>query len=235
MKEFIKIESSFWWSTISKETADTRILFQAMIQLADKDGIVLGSPAVLAKFATLDELDVVAGLDRLMSPDPDSTSPKYEGRRVLELDKNVWRVVNYKKYIKPASERSAYQRELMRKRRAEEQKSTKPGAKVSQRREEKRRGDESKKKTTNPRLPGLKKQKQFDYPDDFEEFWKLYPRKPEKMAAYVEWQNTEEVRPPQKELLAIIADQARQWRNQGTEPGKIIYARRWLERRRWET
>lgn len=233
MKEFIKVYETFWRGTLKREDLHVRILFLAMIQLCRNGGVLKESPANLADYAGM-SIDLAQdALIKLQQPDPDSRTQTEDGRRVVHLGENHWKVVNYELYIKPSSDRSEYWRHHKRKSKDNVEIHKQSGLPLEETREDQKRVDT--KKTTNPRLPGLKKQKQFDYPDDFEEFWKIYPRKPEKMAAYVEWQNTSDVRPPQKELLAIIADQVRQWRNQGTASEKIIYARRWLERRRWET
>ena len=72
------------------------------------------------------------------------------------------------------------------------------------------------------------------YPKDFLEFWKVYPRKEGKRAAYMVWKRLKKEMPPLKELLSVIEKQKEsdQWRQNG---GKFIpHPRTWLNQGRWE-
>jgi hypothetical protein len=80
-----------------------------MLALAGKDGEVLGSVPGLARLAgiTLDEAQ--ASLNELLSPDPHSRTPDYEGRRIAAID-GGWVILNHAKYRAKMSEddRRAY-------------------------------------------------------------------------------------------------------------------------------
>lgn len=226
MKEFIKIDASFWRSTIKRESADTRILFQAMIQLADKDGVLAESPFSLSETAGISLEAAKEGLERLQLADPESKSKKHEGRRVLDLGENTWRVVNYRKYIRPASERTEYQRNLMRQRRA----ALMLGkvSSVSTEVEVEKEVDKKKKPTLS-----VSRTKQTVYPDDFEVFWNHYPRPVGKKKALEAWIKTEYDRPILPELLAALKKRTVAWTNQGTEPDKIPHPTTWINQHRW--
>jgi hypothetical protein len=117
--EFFKVYQSFWTGTIAEESLATRIIFLACIALADSTGEFVSTPAGIARKANVSLEDCENALTRLMMPDPYSTSPDEEGRRLLK-DGNRWKVVNYAAYrAKKAREgRNAYMKEYMRKKRA---------------------------------------------------------------------------------------------------------------------
>jgi len=68
---------------------------------------------------------------------------------------------------------------------------------------------------------------------DFEEFWKLYPRRVAKGDARKAWKQTEGIRPPLPELLNAIRQQMRsdQWRKNDGQ--FVCYPATWLRGERW--
>ena len=76
------------------------------------------------------------------------------------------------------------------------------------------------------RLVGDDEQK----PAEFEEFWQLYPRKIEKRSALLAWS----LLSASERIAAVQAlpSHIQQWRQE--DPKFIVYAERWLKRRRWE-
>lgn len=70
--------------------------------------------------------------------------------------------------------------------------------------------------------------------NDFDEFWKMYPRKAAKGDARKAWKQTEGIRPPLDEVLKAIRAQCNteQWRR---EFGQFIpYPASWLRAERWD-
>jgi hypothetical protein len=61
-------------------------------------GIVYGTRLALARALDMDPEQFSEALDLLMSPDPDSTSPEWDGRRVIEVAKNTYAIPQYWKY-----------------------------------------------------------------------------------------------------------------------------------------
>jgi hypothetical protein len=91
-----------------RQEAETRWLFLAMLIIGDEsgDGVVDMPIDRLAARAALPEETVRASLLALMSPDPNSHSKKYEGRRIVplnEAEERGWMIVNWVRYRKMAS------------------------------------------------------------------------------------------------------------------------------------
>lgn len=94
---FSKLDDAFWRSSINDAPPFARLLFLSLWALCNERGEFKSTISGLARHAALSEDDVRAALAILTSPDPNSTTPDYEGRRVLELGPNQWKVVNYEK------------------------------------------------------------------------------------------------------------------------------------------
>jgi len=70
--------------------------------------------------------------------------------------------------------------------------------------------------------------------DEFEAFWKVYPRKVAKGDARKAWKQTQSIRPPTERLVraVIVARATEHWRKEG---GKFVpYPSTWLRGERWE-
>jgi hypothetical protein len=70
--------------------------------------------------------------------------------------------------------------------------------------------------------------------NDFETFWKAYPKKRDRIKAQRTWNATASIRPPLQTLLSALATlaQSREWND---HDGKFIpYPSSWLNGRRWE-
>lgn len=94
------------------------VVFQNLLVLADRFGIVDKTPDAISRITTL-PLDMVQlGLAELEKPDPDSRRPDHEGRRIIRLDPDRswgWQIVNHAHYraIRRAEDRRDYQRQYM--------------------------------------------------------------------------------------------------------------------------
>lgn len=108
---YTKLFSSITNSTIVCEPVPTRWLWVTMLAMVKRDGCVYSSIPGLARVANLSREDTEAGLQCFLSPDPDSRSNEFEGRRIEEID-GGWRLLNYAKYgaIRSAEERREYKR-----------------------------------------------------------------------------------------------------------------------------
>lgn len=113
--DFIKLYPGFFLGTISRETCETRLCFVAMLLLADENGVVRITKDALGRYVGIDESVACTAVDRLLLPDPDSTSPDEDGRRIVPWGdgQNTYRVVNYRHYFEKSrnEERKEYKRE----------------------------------------------------------------------------------------------------------------------------
>ncbi len=114
-----------------------------MLAISDPYGIVSASIPGLASVANVSVDETRLSVKNLLSPDPDSRTKDYEGRRIEEID-GGWRILNYVKYRKMLSEaeRADYKAKWIREKRrqmstvstvgdANGQKSTVPSASSS--------------------------------------------------------------------------------------------------------
>ena len=94
---YSKLFGSLIHSSVWQEPDHIRIVWITMLAMKDRDGIVASSLPGLAKAAgkTVDE--TIDALRVLSSPDPYSTTPDHEGRRI-EVTEGGWRVLNHDIY-----------------------------------------------------------------------------------------------------------------------------------------
>jgi hypothetical protein len=86
------------------------------LAIKDENGFVSASRSGLARIANISIEDFNIGIKCLESPDSDSRTPNYEGRRIEKID-GGWIILNNDKYRLPEDKRNEYMREYMRKRR----------------------------------------------------------------------------------------------------------------------
>jgi uncharacterized phage protein (TIGR02220 family) len=117
--DYCKLVSGIILSTIWREDDHTRILWITMLALKGRDHRVLASVPGLAAVANIPIESCRAGLVKLATPDKDSRTKEYEGRRIMEVE-GGWMVLNGEKYRNFLSkqERNEYQAKLMAERRA---------------------------------------------------------------------------------------------------------------------
>ena len=94
---YTKLFSSITESTIWVEPYPTRILWVAMLAMADQHGRVWGSIPGLARRANITLPETEQGLQAFLSPDPYSRTPDHEGRRI-ECIEGGWKLLNYAKH-----------------------------------------------------------------------------------------------------------------------------------------
>ena len=107
---FTKLFSSIVMSTIWQEDDKTRIVWITMLALANRYGEVGASVPGLADAARVSVEECRRSLEKLKSPDPDSRSREYEGRRIQEID-GGFLILNYGTYRKKMRSRAEYFRE----------------------------------------------------------------------------------------------------------------------------
>lgn len=86
----------------------------------------------------------------------------------------------------------------------------------------------------NPSSAARKSRVTMDYPDDFERFWKAYPRKQGKGAAYKSWLKIRPS-PDETQILLTAINKAKQSFDWKKDNGQYIpHPATWLNQRRWE-
>jgi len=102
---FAKIFASIYDSSIADDWK-LRLVFQDMLVLADKDGVVDMTPQAISRRTNV-PLDIVLdGIALLEGEDHESRTPDENGRRLLRLDPHRewgWKIVNYLKYRESAT------------------------------------------------------------------------------------------------------------------------------------
>lgn len=94
---FTKLFSSITESTVWCEPDRVRIVWIAMLAMADSKGRVWASVPGLANRARVPLEDAQDAINRFLAPDPYSRTPDYEGRRIEPID-GGWRLLNHEKY-----------------------------------------------------------------------------------------------------------------------------------------
>jgi hypothetical protein len=102
---FAKIFNQIFDSSIA-ENWQARIVFQDLLVLADKDGVVDMTVASIARRTNIPIEIITEAIPTLEAPDRSSRTPDHEGRRIMRLDAHRdwgWRIVNFEKYRESAS------------------------------------------------------------------------------------------------------------------------------------
>ena len=94
---FTKLDEGIVHSSIWSEALATRVLWVTMLAMVDSKGFVSSSRSGLLRAANIPQEDFDISLGILESPDPDSRSPEYDGKRVQKCD-GGWNVLNYLRY-----------------------------------------------------------------------------------------------------------------------------------------
>lgn len=97
MAGYAKLFSRILDSTIWRESDSTRILWIAMLALADQDGNVYCTVPGLADRARITLEECEKSLEKFQRPDKYSWSKEQEGRRVQVID-GGWFLINHAKY-----------------------------------------------------------------------------------------------------------------------------------------
>ena len=109
---YTKLFSSITESTVWGESYATRIVWVAMLAMADARGNVYGSVPGLARRANVTLEEAEQALASFRSPDPYSRTKDHDGRRIADID-GGWNLVNHGKYgaVRNAEERKEAKRQ----------------------------------------------------------------------------------------------------------------------------
>lgn len=216
---FTKLFSSIVTSSIWGEDDKTRIIWITMLALADADGYVAASIIGLANIARTSIEDTQKAIDKLASPDRYSRTKDHDGRRIIEAQGGYF-ILNYSVYRDRAriENRKEWKRQYMKKYMADV-----------------RQGESNIGLTTsNPMLLSSSSDSASEpYSNEFEQFWKCYPRKINKGNAYKAWKKAKGL-PELQQLIGIVKAQAttKAWTK---DNGQFIqHPATWLNARGWE-
>jgi hypothetical protein len=97
MTGYTKLFDTLLTSTVWDLDSDTCKVWITLLALKDRDGIVTSSVPGLAHMSRVPVEKTREALDVFLKPDPDSTTPAHEGRRI-EAVVGGWRLLNHDKY-----------------------------------------------------------------------------------------------------------------------------------------
>lgn len=110
MSGYTPVFKSILQSTIWECKPHVKVVWWTMLLMCDRDGIVEGSIPGLARSAVVTREECEEALSVLMSPDPDSRTKEFEGRRIVEID-GGWALLNHETYKKKLGMVNATSRE----------------------------------------------------------------------------------------------------------------------------
>jgi hypothetical protein len=106
------LDSSIW-----QENEATRLVWITMLAMKDKDGVVQAAPVGLAARARVSLDACLAALKKFKEPDPLSSNPENEGKRIEEIP-GGWLILNADFYQCSNDAKRAFWREQKAKQRA---------------------------------------------------------------------------------------------------------------------
>lgn len=97
MAGFTKLHGSIIHSSVWQTPYHVRVVWITMLAMADANGLVEASIGGLAKEASVKRPECLEALESFLSPDPDSRTPDFEGRRIEEVQ-GGWLLINHAQY-----------------------------------------------------------------------------------------------------------------------------------------
>jgi len=94
---FTKLDSKIIDSSIWSESVFTRVVWISILAKCDHIGFVACSRSGLLRSCNIPEKEFDEAIKSLESPDPDSRTPDFEGKRIEKVE-GGWIVLNYLKY-----------------------------------------------------------------------------------------------------------------------------------------
>jgi hypothetical protein len=238
---YAKVFASLWQGSLYGQSG-AQMVFIYLLAHADQDGHVRVVARAMADAIGISESEVDAAIAVLEGPDPKSGSPELDGRRLEQVSNGRWFIVNYKKYrgMRDLNERRQQNLEAQRRKRSRNSVS----ATVSHGQPPSSQAEvevevEVKEPKPSPSPDGSGGVDKAGWTQAFEEdFWPLYPKKPEKAKALLEWVKiTPKTDDTFTEVMRGLRDWNRLWAQPST-PDHFIpsppYAHKWLKTRRWE-
>lgn len=225
---FVKIHDAIFSSSIIEEDLVVRWVWICLLAACDKNGNVHGTEAALARKANVSLKEFQHAVKILTRPDSSSTSPDYEGRRVVKLGGNLWYCVNYAFYRNmkdPVEEREKTRRRVA-KHRAKKKKRNAGNADVTKSNDKAEAYAEAEADSSiaHPSRDARVNSVPFDL------FWTPYPRKVNKARAERAWRNLNVK--DQRAAMEALPRHVDLWDGKGQE--FIPHPTTWLNGRRWE-
>lgn len=167
---FAKLNSAITESSLWSEDLHVRIVFLSFLARKDETGFVSGARSGLIRVCNVTAEQFDDAVLKLSSPDPESKTPDFEGRRISKID-GGYVVLNSDKYRLPEDTKKENHRLYMQKWREE------------------RENVNSREITNNhTRSPSVSVSASVSSSESvFSEFWKLYPKKKDKGHAIKAW------------------------------------------------
>lgn len=233
-----RIFEGFWDSSLcQKESYSTRLAFCFMFTFMNEDGYVhCANAKVLARRANITPEEAEEAIKALSSPDPDSSNPANEGRRI-DVVPGGFIVLNAEYY--QSIKNREMEREKNRARVANWRKTKKCNAKnVTGKASVMICNDppEYEYESESVLEKGVQGEKQNgdSWHDRFEQFWKAYPNKKGKGNAEIWWEKNKPSRELTDKMLVAIATQ-KCWTKWADNDGQYIpHPTTWLNGKRWE-
>lgn len=94
---YAKLYASILDSSVWSESMATRIVWVAMLAMCNREGFVEASFSGLCRRANVTSAEGREAVKALESPDMDSKSPEWGGRRIEKVE-GGWQILNYAKY-----------------------------------------------------------------------------------------------------------------------------------------
>ncbi|MCP4544765.1 MAG: hypothetical protein GY832_47305 [Chloroflexi bacterium] len=217
-------------STIWDTSKDVRILWVTILLMSDKNGLVEASIPGLAHRSRLTLEETCDAIETLLTPDEYSRSKDHDGRRIVAVD-GGWQIINHLKYRDKMSKDDQREKAAERQKRFRDRNVTRnaPSRPVTQ----SNASNDIQIQIPDPESdPDQKKKEGPAYSASFESFWRVYPRKTAKRAAYKAWQAMDRrTIPPHSIIFAAIEKQ------KGSEKWKAGYIPNpatWLNGDCWE-
>ena len=117
MDLYTKLAQTIVYSSLWSEDAEICKLWITFLALKDLDGVVMHNLTGISRLTGISLEKCLAAVTKFESPDPLSTTPDEEGRRLVKLEGGGWYVVNHDKYqeIGWSEEKKEKNRERVRK------------------------------------------------------------------------------------------------------------------------
>jgi hypothetical protein len=115
------LKSSLVYSSVWDKDAETCKVWVTMLSIRNKDGEIFSSMPGLAHASRISLEKTQKAVAEFLAPDPLSTTPDNEGRRIVEIQ-GGWRLLNHEKVKEEAAaaNKAAYMQSYMAEKRAHE-------------------------------------------------------------------------------------------------------------------
>lgn len=222
MGGFSKLDSGITRSSIWSAPYHVRIVWISILAEKDETGFVRGSRITMPRICNVTQEEFDNAIKILSSPDENSQSKEFEGRRIDVVD-GGWIVLNHERFKtheqQKKKHRNEYMRDYMRKKRAVNSNSDLTPINTP---------------LTSVSVSLSDSVSVSEYTEEFESFWKLYPRKIGKGAAFKSWKK---IKSPVDTLKLI--EKSLEWQKTSEQWTKdngqyIPHPSTYLNQRRWE-